>query len=82
MTKTLAQKSGSHWRLSLEYKLADFWIGMFVDRRYDHVSEVGYHHAGFLQKAFRDPDNWVTSTMDVYVCLIPCFPIHFRWWRQ
>jgi hypothetical protein len=48
----------------MEYELADFWVGVFWKRR-------GYLFA-------RDGDgSWATChELHVWICLVPCFPIH------
>lgn len=42
------------WRVRLELKLQDMWIGVFWKHHKDGI--------------------------DVYVCIIPCLPIHFETW--
>jgi hypothetical protein len=42
--------------LSLEWKLADLWVGAFWKR--------------------------VGNSIDVWVCLLPCLPIHLSAWRS
>jgi hypothetical protein len=42
---------GRCWRVALEFKLADMWIGVYWDRRPVHL--------------------------DIWICLVPCFPLHF-----
>ena len=47
--------------IALEFKLADLWIGVFWDvRRCDYGSILGH----------------VTKELHVWVCLVPCLPIH------
>jgi hypothetical protein len=43
------------WRVRVEWKLADLWIGAF----------------------WKDSGN---TTFDLWVCLIPCLPIHVKTW--
>ena len=44
------------WRVRLEFKLEDFWVGVFW-------------------RGTRMPEM-----TDVWVCLIPCLPIHITTW--
>jgi hypothetical protein len=49
------------WRVRLEFKLADCWIGAYWCRR---LNEDG-----------------VEVGRDIWICLLPCLPIHvFRTW--
>ena len=48
----LDQPSG--WRIRLEFKLQDVWIGAYWKR--------------------------LGNCVDVWVCLVPCLPLHFTWW--
>lgn len=45
------RKLSRRWRVRLEWKLADCWIGIYWA-----------DHGGFV---------------DVWVCLLPCLPLHF-----
>ncbi len=39
---------------------------------------------------FKPPDFWIGAfwqktnkwQKDIWVCILPCFPIHFVWWRS
>jgi len=42
------------WRISIEFKLQDLWIGAFWKR--------------------------IGNCVDLWVCLVPCVPIHISWW--
>jgi hypothetical protein len=47
------------FKLTWEFKLADFWIGFYFKRTL--------------------PENRPTygSQIDIWICIIPCFPLHF-----
>lgn len=46
-----------HWNASLEFKLADMWVGCFWSQ-----NDIGL--------------------IDIWICLLPCLPIHIRSYRQ
>lgn len=56
-------------KMRLEFKREDMWIGLFWRRTRELVPD--YHPTG-AAPMFRE----VTHTLDVWVCLIPCFPLH------
>jgi hypothetical protein len=45
----------SNFKIQLEWKLQDFWLGVFWKRTKLHT--------------------------DIWICLIPCIPIHITLWR-
>ena len=54
-------------RIRIEFKIEDFWIGAFWRSTFDAV--------GPSRK------DWVRATYDLWICLIPCFPLHLSWER-
>lgn len=68
MNKTLIRfhdtflKKRRGWRLQLEWKVEDLWIGVFWRR-------VNNAHA-------------CMRFFDLWVCLLPCLPIHLSTWRN
>jgi hypothetical protein len=48
------------WKLRLEFKLQDAWVGAFW-RGGRHVSEE---------------TGLVVRTLEIWLCLLPCMPIH------
>lgn len=48
----LASRSG--WRIGIEFKLQDLWVGVYWKR--------------------------VGNSVDAWICLLPCLPIHVSWW--
>lgn len=53
MTRVLSPqiRLGRRWRVHVEFKLADMWVGAYW---------AG--HGGWI---------------DLWVCILPCFPLHF-----
>lgn len=47
------------WKVRLEYKLADFWIGVFPKKT-----------------PLFNLETMDSYNLDIWICLIPCFPIH------
>ena len=59
-----------HWRLRIDFKIKDFWIGIFWRRRKE---ECLFH-------VLRDGCPAVTYAFDLWICLFPCLPIHIQTW--
>lgn len=58
----LAKWSRPHFQLTLEFKPQDLWLGVYWNRGSRHsASSSGIQHV---------------SVTDVWVCLLPCLPIH------
>jgi len=53
----LVHKQNIHIDVYWEWKLADFWIGIYSE----------------LER----PTFLMPTRLDVWVCLLPCIPIHF-----
>jgi len=49
--------------LTLEFKLQDFWMGVFWDRRQADFTSIA-RGAQCIEE------------LHIWICLIPCFPIH------
>jgi hypothetical protein len=47
--------------IALEFKLADFWVGLFWQTK-----PANYHTI----------DGRVSAELHVYICLVPCLPVH------
>jgi hypothetical protein len=52
----------------IEFKLEDFWVGAFWKR----ATTVQYDTV---------PYGRTGSRVDVWVCIVPCFPLHLTWER-
>ena len=57
----MKRQSNISW-LAIEFKLQDFWIGVFWDYKKADYSVAGFH---------------CTQDFHLWICLIPCFPIHY-----
>jgi len=53
------------WRIALEFKIQDLWIGVFWDKSAEVVPQG--------KPTFALP---VCDRLDIWICLIPCLPIH------
>lgn len=75
--RTLLQYDGFRWGVSLEWKLADLWIGAFFKNR----EQPGYVWAAI----YYDGRSVVTGDKiritDLWICILPCLPIHVRYSR-
>lgn len=58
---------GQKWKLRIEFVKQDVWIGVFW-RSLRNYESTGLNGPG-------EPQN-----LDVWVCIVPCFPIHFSRW--
>ena len=54
------------WRVRIEFKLQDLWIGAFWKSTWGEP----YRDRRYFKESF-----------DLWICLIPCLPIHFNWGR-
>lgn len=64
--RTLASRESADyfsWRVALEWKLEDCWVGVFWKR-------------GVIQG-----DHVDGKTLDIWICLLPCLPIHLTFRR-
>lgn len=52
---------------AIEWKPQDLWVGAFWK-----TSRISYHVDG---------RGWCSMETDLWVCLLPCVPIHFTWAR-
>ena len=52
-----------NWKIRFEFKLADLWVGAFW--KSTHQAAGG--------------GKWERATFDLWVCFVPCVPLHLRW---
>jgi hypothetical protein len=52
-----------NWKIRLEFKIEDLWVGLFWKSKYQAAGG----------------GKWERSEYDLWICLIPCVPIHLRW---
>lgn len=72
-------------KVRLEFKAADFWVGVFVKRKRWWGGFIPMDRASTSQdgsweiegKPATHPDD-AHSSVDVWVCLLPMLPIHYR----
>lgn len=60
------RKPAYWWRIKLEFKIQDFWVGVFWKSTWN----IGYESCSGPQERV---------TFDIWLCLVPCVPIHFAW---
>lgn len=58
--------------ISFEWKLEDLWVGVFWRKSQE---QVGHAFAGGSRSALIPV---IAHNLDVWVCLLPCLPIHIR----
>lgn len=56
-------------KIRIEFKLQDMWIGVFWKKDYT-IEQYAHLPEGC---------KYVSRNLDVWICLIPCFPIHIIW---
>jgi hypothetical protein len=76
------------WMVAIEWKLPDLWLGAYWDRRYSTGIEADFDRPSRrYRRAMRRtvaPNTTLFSSVertDVWVCIVPCLPIHIRRWR-
>ena len=83
--RALVRHDGDGWSVALEFKAADLWVGVFPKvtrpRLVCHCGDWCDTHSrtnGHNPVPMPNP-----SQVDVWVCLLPCLPLHFTWlvWR-
>ena len=64
-------------KIQLEFKLEDFWVGVFWKSERNNIpcscSDCGdecYDHYC---------DAYTEYWMHVWICFVPCLPIHLKW---
>jgi hypothetical protein len=57
-------------KVKLEFKLEDFWVGAFWKKELVVVKDPSYYWL-----------DGVGTQYDLWVCIVPCFPIHVTWTR-
>lgn len=57
-------------KIKLEFKLEDLWIGVFWKSHYSFLQSV----YNLKTKTWSEKRNWIST--DIWVCLVPCVPIH------
>lgn len=60
-------------KVRLEFKLADCWVGAYWRSTYC----VG--HPKTWMERNGDQQGWFRGTWDLWVCIIPCLPLHVTW---
>lgn len=69
------------WSVRVKWEPRDLWVGVFWDRGWQYPTDwIREGHARHMLK-FLPPDqvSGMARRLDVYVCLVPCLPIHFTW---
>lgn len=66
--KTIALIQRPKWSIKFKFKLQDFWVGVFWESKYN----IGYEASNGISEKV---------SFDLYICLLPCLPLHFKWWK-
>jgi len=57
-------------KIRLEFKLQDFWVGIFWKNTVTQTKELVYSSVN------KGNVYLVENILDIWICLIPCLPIH------
>ena len=57
-------------KIRVEFKLEDFWIGVY----WRQTPQTSYDY-------FNETEHLIGWQYDVWVCLLPCLPVHITWER-
>lgn len=60
-------------KAAVEFKVEDLWIGLYWRRMRSPLCGLT---AG---KRYRLVDR---ERVDVWICVLPCLPVHLWWWRD
>ena len=55
-------------KVTIEFKPRFFWFGVFPERKPD----AGYSLYALSRRLYK-------SELHIWICLLPCFPIHIVW---
>lgn len=73
-------------KVSIKFKLQDFWIGVFWESRWTHMSQWSGAPPRKIKVSKLGPIHrdgtqwrWGRESLTIYVCLVPCFPIKMEW---
>ena len=61
-------------KIALERKWQDAWIGA-----YWAVETENYRRCPSYQAGVPGRDTAVYRRVDLWICVVPCFPIHIQW---
>jgi len=66
-------------KIKLEFKLQDMWIGLFWETilLMDDVKMSGINSDNLF--IVDEKNSKFSEKIDLWICLIPCFPIHITW---
>lgn len=59
-----------NWKIRIEFKLEDLWVGAFWKSKWQMCLPVGDSPSR---------SEYERSSFDLWICLIPCVPIHLSW---
>ena len=70
--KLIGSDVGSGGGVALEFKLEDCWVGLFWKR------------TRALRRGVASSQGCVgyVGRVDVWICLLPCLPVHAWWWQS
>lgn len=68
-------------KIKVKFKLQDMWIGLFwkVIEIIDDLEATGISFVSPRGFTLEGRANRILKEVHLYICLIPCFPIHIQW---
>lgn len=66
-------------RVRLEWKLQDLWVGAYWTKKEISEESATYYDNVIKLPVKTDEYVWKRYTHDLWVCVLPCLPIHFTW---
>ena len=53
-------------KIRIEFKLEDFWIGIFWKKNFDRYTDIKKEY----------PYTSIYIRYQIWICVVPCFPVH------
>jgi hypothetical protein len=76
-------RNGSRVHAQLQWLPAYLWLGCTWRRDWEYPQGLlDANHARIMLKFEPDPGKvrGMTPRLDVWLCLLPCLPLHLTWW--
>lgn len=67
-------------QLRFEFKPEDLWVGAFWKRTVEPAVPVTYYDENKKLVVYDHELVWTRKRVDLWVCLVPCLPLHLTWY--